>query len=257
MKPHGLSGYICVRNAISLDYCFREVIASLLPICDEVVACDSESSDGTREALVEWAAREPKIRVIDYPWPNPHGAGIWFLTWANWTRQFLKYDMQIFSDADEVLCPKSHGAILEAVRNHECRWVHRLNFWKDNRHLTNPPDWYVGVNVARIGPSELEMTSDEPRAPGEIEMQTRAKHDPTIRVFHYGFIRPQAAYLAKAKAMHSYVRGFVDPLLLQAESTGVPWHSLYRPDVPLLEYNERDHPPVAWDWLRKCGYEAP
>jgi glycosyltransferase involved in cell wall biosynthesis len=258
MRKRGLSAYLGIRNGDRLDYCWREAASAILPICDEMIMSDSDSDDGTREAMEEWATREPKIRVVNWPWINPVGAGTWYLGWLNWIREQCSYDMQIFTDADEVLCPKAYPAIIEAVKNQSCLWVHRLNFWRDNRHITNPPDFYVGVNVARVGPSDLEVGSDEARTGDQIlEIQRRAKHYDSVRAFHYGFIRPQKPYIDKAKIMHTAVRGIIDPRILQAETTGEEWHRLYFTDVPLIEYNERDHPEVAWKWLRDRGYEAP
>ena len=69
-KQEGLSGYIPVRDGNSLDYCWREAAMSLLPIVDELILCDSDSTDGTRKDMDDWAAVNSKIRVVNYPWPR-------------------------------------------------------------------------------------------------------------------------------------------------------------------------------------------
>jgi glycosyltransferase involved in cell wall biosynthesis len=46
-----LAGILCIRNGLKLDYCFREAGQSLLGVCDEVVICDSDSDDGTRQIM--------------------------------------------------------------------------------------------------------------------------------------------------------------------------------------------------------------
>jgi len=72
MKP-GLSTIIPVQDCISQDYCLRECIESVLPVSDEVVVADWNSSDSTLEFLQEWASREPRIRIVQYTAEEPRG----------------------------------------------------------------------------------------------------------------------------------------------------------------------------------------
>src|SRR5437868_2361863 len=102
-----ISGYVNVRNGIRLDYCFREAILSLVPACDEVVVCDSDSDDGTTQAILDLMEIHPSIRYLNRPWDNPHRHITWWVEWLNWTRERLEYPLQLTLDADEVLCPKS------------------------------------------------------------------------------------------------------------------------------------------------------
>lgn len=266
----GLSGYIPVRNGDRLDYCWREAAESLLPICDELILCDSDSTDGTRETMDAWAARNPKIRVLNRPWPvlptfeqwqhdmpRPPSDPMMLIKWLNWIREHCHYDMQITTDADEVLDPRSYPAIREAVKERGCRYFRRLNFWQDAQHLI--PDGHVcGTNVARLGPTELPMCSDEPRPDGEPEIRKRATFDDSLRFFHYGFLRKPAAFFEKAKVMHLALHSSYDPRLVEAERTGQPWYQLSKwPDeIPLVTYGDSYHPPQAIEWLRFRGYKA-
>ena len=81
-----ISGYTLSRNLLSLDYCIRETLLCLMPVCDEVVVCDSDSTDGTRELLDAMAAMFPKLRVINRRWEKPFKRWGWVSEWRNYTR---------------------------------------------------------------------------------------------------------------------------------------------------------------------------
>ena len=46
-----VSGFTFVRNAVKYDYPVVESIASILPLCDEVVVAVGQSEDGTRALI--------------------------------------------------------------------------------------------------------------------------------------------------------------------------------------------------------------
>lgn len=253
-----LSGYTLTRNCHALDYCFELTIASLLPVCDEVVVCDAESNDGTREQLDNWAAAEPKLRIVTYPWPNPVRDITWFTTWINFARGHLRHPMQLQLDADEVLCPLAHDTIRRAAAAGECRWLHRLNFWRDPQHLA-PHGRVCGEQVVRLAPAHLWMPSDEPHPEGEPEIRVRAGWPPNaardLRIFHYGFLRRQPAFFAKVRAVNGAFFGSYDDRLVQAEAKGTAWQDECPFDLPLLDYRE-PHPELAHPWLRARGYQV-
>lgn len=58
-----ISGYTQAYNVMTSTYPWRESINSMLGFCDEVVVLDGGSSDGTYEALKNWAVEEPRLIV--------------------------------------------------------------------------------------------------------------------------------------------------------------------------------------------------
>ena len=259
-----LSAYLPVRNGFALDYCWQEAAFSLIEVSDELILCDSDSTDGTRDAMETLAVINPKIRVINYPWPTlptyeqvaaqkpgPPGQPRMLIKWLNFCREHCRYPMQLTTDADEVLHPDSYPAIREAVAKMECRWFHRLHFWRDHRHITQDGK-VVGCHVARLGPTEFEMPSDEMRPEGEPEIRKRATRDPRLNFFHYGFIRRPAAFFAKSKVMQPALCNSYDPRLEQAERENISWFDTTEVGE-LLPFNGA-HPPIMTNWLRERGY---
>lgn len=271
-----ISGYICVRNGLSLDYCFREAIRSLVPACDELVVCDSDSDDGTTEEILKLCAEFSNMRRINRPWTKPWRHITWWTEWLNWTRERLEHPIQLTVDADELLCPKAipwlreiadsaeHLAIPHdsrlinhnAILNSGSAWFHRLNFWQDAQHIV-PHGRVCGEQVVRMGSTDLWMPSDEPHPEGLPEIQRRAGWPPNalapLRIFHYGFLRKQQALIDKVRVVNGAFFGTMDERLEKAERDGTPWLNEYGFDLPLINYYQ-EHPEVAHDWLRERGY---
>jgi len=252
-----LSGYVCVRNGDSLDYCWELAVSSLLPVCDEVVICDSDSTDGTKQRAEYWAAYEPKIRVINYPWPDPKGDSNWWVTWLNFARRHLKHEMQICLDADEVLSDDEncHQAVSQGLDAGMSLTFDRLNFWRDPHSLI--PDGYCcGKWVTRMGPSEYHMPSDEPHHAGELPIIDHAIRDSRLKIFHLGFLRKTEAFYAKAKVVLPAFFHRYDQRLEFAERDGKKVHESE------CEYNDKlvpyhgYYPEKVIRWLNERGYEV-
>lgn len=255
-----LGGYVCVRNALRLDYCVDLAIKSLLDLnfLHELILCDSDSDDGTREVLDAWAVADPRVRVINWPWTNPKGVShhAW-LEWLNFARQHLRTDVQITLDADEVLDnqPLSNLAIWDALNSdNPCRYFDRLNFWRDPGSLI-PEGECCGKYVARMGPTSYPMQSDQPCHPGEsrlIDEAVRAKH---LKIFHLGFLREQHAFYRKARAVSEIWFNRFDERLEEGEKKGIPlWETECSWKDKLVPYTGT-FPAGVVKWLRLRGHQ--
>lgn len=252
----GLSGIIPIADAFTMDYPIRECIQSMLPVCDEIVLADWNSTDGTTEFLKEWAGREPKIKVVHYaPHEEPKGIPEYNLRWMNYARERVSYEMMLHMDADEILddTPECHEAIARAVFHRYSYTFNRLNFWRDQHHLI-PDGYYLGRYVTRLGPSNYWLPCDEPRHPGESRLRDDAQHDAALRIFHVGFLRKTDAFYAKARRilMRKFAR--YDHRLEATEAAGKPvWESETDFADKLEEYTGR-YPALMTEWLKQHGF---
>lgn len=246
-----LSGLVCVRNGESLDYCWREAALSLMPVCDEVVICDSDSNDGTSEAIAAFAEKYPLVRVINYPWPNPHQNEFWWVEWLNWAREQLRYPYMIQLDADEVLDDRSLPTVRRVLDECAAALFKRLNFWNDASH-TAPHNTVCGTMVARMGPTRHYLPSDEPNPRVSPNLRTYAQDFQDLYIFHYGFIRHPSAFVKKSDVVQNAFFGSVDPRMKEMEDRGMKWNDREYGFTP--DPYSGHHPAVAHDWLKARGH---
>lgn len=249
-----LAGIVCIRNGFRLDYCWREAGKSLLGVCDELVLCDCESDDGTRQAMDEWAAKDSRITLAAFPWTNPIRDNQWYPEWVNYARQHAKSEHIIHLDADEVVHEYDWPVIRRAADANSVLFCRRLNFWKDAQHLI-PDGFCCGTKVLRIAPSNMPIPSDYPYGPAEPTMAMAIESN--IRVFHYGFIRPKEAFFRKARVVQTIWSGGLDSRLESAEKFDGHWATA--PGVTGWEDNlnpyNGSHPKAAHQWLKERGYD--
>ncbi len=258
-KTVTISGHVCIKDGFALDYCFKEAIGSLLPVCDEVVVCVGTSTDDTEEFIRDWATREPKINVCIYDWPNPKGDPDFWVKWIQYARIHCKGRYQLQIDGDEILFDSSYPAI-EAFKGmvqtqQRSAWCRRHNFWRDAQHVI-PHGFCCSDRVVRLGPTELFMPSDgaHPLGGPMINMAIGT----AIEIGHYGFLRKRDAFYRKAKALQSYFFNSYDPRLVKCEETG----KNFMEDPAVGDWTQNlvpftgKHPAIIHDYLKERGYSV-
>lgn len=255
-----LGGYVCVRNGERLDYCYELAIQSLLKIrvLSELVVCDSDSDDGTREKLEAMARKDGRIKIVNWPWKDPKGVShhAW-IEWLNFARGHLKTDCQITLDADEVLDDDTgcHLDIIDALcTQNPARVFDRLNFWRDPHSLI-PEGECCGKYVARMGYANQWMPSDQPLHPGESELHDAAIRAKDLRIFHLGFLRDKDAFYRKARAVLGMWFNRYDERLEKGEREGKPVHETECAFTDRLVPYVGQYPAGVVEWLQARGHK--
>jgi hypothetical protein len=248
-----IGGTMVCHNCFEFDYCLEAAIDSLLPVCDEVIIVDAESTDDTSGFLKWKSHNERKIRIIPGPW-IPNKMGKWLATLGNLARETLTTDFHFHLQADEVIHEDSYHGIRKIADDGVGAVCIRLNFWHDHRHLL-PPGRHVSREVVRLAPIDCPLVGDAE----SILMDGHRFVESEITIFHYGFIRDSSAYVAKAKPMHTGFFGFYDPQLDAIEKDGKsamtnPSVNSAVPMEQLFPFNG-NHPKVARKWLTDHGYD--
>ena len=220
----------------------------------EVVVSDA-SDDGTKEMLVEWAKKEPKLRILHKEWVQPVGDVRWFVKWLNEVRGQLRYPFQMTLDADEVLDERAHPIVREAADGNIPLWFERINYWKNARTVI-PHGETCGNLVVRCGPTNLFMPSDEPYPSHEMTPQIlkiALKLNKLPIIHHYGFLRKNDGMFAKCKVALVGFFGSNDTRMIEAEKHPERrWNHGMMHTKPYLTY-DGPHPAHCIDWLKERG----
>jgi glycosyltransferase involved in cell wall biosynthesis len=221
-----------------------------------VVACDGESTDGTQEAIREWAKQEPKLKLCVYHLSNPVGNIEFWVDWLNYAREHLTTDYHFQLDADEILSERSYPMVLDqkADSKHSV-WCKRYNFWRDHHNLV-PAGVMLSDRVCRMAPQSVWLPSDGPHPRGAEAIGMAVES--SIEIFHYGFLRRPAAFFKKERYLQNMFFGSYDARLVKVESKAGNWMIAIE-DVEwinqLVPY-ESYHPAIARKWLEARGYQV-
>ena len=113
-----ISGFSYVRNGIDYDYPFIEAIKSILPICDEFIMVLGDSTDSSREAILNLGS--DKIKIVDTVWDmNNRKGGKVFAQQSNIGLDHITGDWAFHIQADEVIHENDLPKILEAIHHYD------------------------------------------------------------------------------------------------------------------------------------------
>src|ERR1700733_4753699 len=112
-------GFTIVRKAIKLDYPILESLASLLPLCDEVIVSVGKSEDDTLN-LIKGIPTD-KIKIVESVWDDSlRKGGVLLAIETNKALDAVPADADwlFYLQADEVL----HENDCEAIKANMLKW---------------------------------------------------------------------------------------------------------------------------------------
>jgi len=207
-----ISGFSFVRNATIYDFPLEESLASLLPICDEVVVAVGKSDDDTLDRVR--AIPTDKIRIIETVWDETLRQG--GKVYAQQTDIALAEctgDWCIYLQADEVLHEEDYQMMLDEIRRADAeptieallfRYIH---FYGSYNYIGAGRKWYRRELRAVRNTGQVMSWGD---AQGFRRRGTNGRGEllrarqTEIRVFHYGWVRPPALQADKQRAARRF-----------------------------------------------------
>jgi len=141
-----VSACVFIRDCFKGAFALFESLASVLPLCSEVVVMDLGSTDGTLEILRDITAANEKFKLIIRDGFPTTDASV-FADLANELVDFCQHEAVWFFQADEI----PHENLLKLVEQRFDEQRFDLSFWriqfKENFQV---PGWYPHL-VHRVG----------------------------------------------------------------------------------------------------------
>lgn len=137
-----ISGFTFIRNGFTYGYPFIPAIQSMLPLVDELIVVAGDSTDGTREAILD--LNDPKIKIIDTEWDEAsRSSGKIFAQQTNIALDNITGDWAVYLQSDEVFHESDVKKIKEFIvvadqsDNVDGLFFPFLHFWGDFQHIRN------------------------------------------------------------------------------------------------------------------------
>lgn len=240
-----LGGSIFVYQAETFDYSYKEAIACLKEMCDQVAIVDSGSTDGTAEYVRSMA--DEKTRILCLPnevWQSQKGKTK-LSTFSNFAHTMLDTDCFFNLQADEIVHENSYDAIRRAIETDYPGFLcTRVNLWKDCHHQLNVSQERkpCSTEVIRLAKKGVLSFDDAENlcTPATDEFVN------DIKIIHYGFVRKKE--IMKEKIRHMLVNIFgmgPDPKLADMET--FDWRAWFS-EEDLIPFN--DHPKIMQEWVK-------
>lgn len=208
-----ISGYTYVRNGLQFSYPFIEAIKSALPVVDEFVVVLGDSSDGSREAILNLLS--PKVKIVDTVWDlSMRVGGKLFAQQSNLGLAAASGDWILHLQADEIIHEKDADRLRRLIVEYneypavEGLLFPFLNFRGDYSHIvTGRSRHRFEIRAFRSNPRVRaykdsqgfrKFTSNDAYEEGEKgEKLNVVKID--VPIYHYSHVRPPQLMQEKAK----------------------------------------------------------
>ena len=213
-----ISGFTYIRNGFTYDYPFLESIQSILSICDELVVAVGDSTDGTREAIVNLGS--DKVRIVDTVWDeNLREGGQIFAQQANAALDAITGRWGFHLQADEIVHENDLEKIRQTIQKHdndekvEGFLFRFLNFWGGYHHIGISRRWHrYEVRVIRnTGSIRSYRDSQGFRKYANLEEfhlnhrgQKLGVREIDVPIYHYSYTRPPELMKKKADYFHRF-----------------------------------------------------
>lgn len=251
----GLGGSLFVRDALRLDYCLQEAVASLVPICEQIVVLDCCSTDGTTEMIERLATKYANVQgIYGAQWDKAENY-LRLVLHANTAREKLRTRWHFMLQADEVLHEKSYPAIRQVVERdgwgHDVFRVRRINLYGDCSRQVPPGSRFqpCSTEPARLARQDVPAVGD---AESLVEHNGVYRLTERAWIFHYGFVRRLDTMVTKVLEMQSWFHGkhaLPDRKVQKMADDGRPFD--YREIIPDtgLRPVRMPHPAAARSWV--------
>ncbi len=207
-----VSGFTFVKDAVRFFYPIVESIRSMLPLCDEVIVnVGLPDTDGTLK-LIQKNIKNKKVRIIKTEWdPLFKVKGRILAQQTNIPLYQCRGDWCLYLQADEVIHEDDHKTILRSMKDNlddkkvEGLIFNYIHFFGSYNTYVRSYHWYR--REVRIIRNHMGSTSWRSAQSFRVDARKLQVKQCPARIFHYGWVRPPEAMIAKKQYHDSLHHG--------------------------------------------------
>jgi glycosyltransferase involved in cell wall biosynthesis len=202
-----VTGFTFIRNAVKFEYPIKEVIQSMLPLCDEVIVAVGNSDDGTLELV---SSISPKVKIINTVWDDTLREGGRVLaveTDKAYNAISEDSDWCIYMQGDEMLHEQDYEVLKSAMLKYkDDKQVDGLllkyyHFYGSYDYIAAAPNWCR--REVRVLRKDKAIYSYSDALGFRKSNNEKLKVKPVdATVYHYGWVRPPKTMQEKLKTFH-------------------------------------------------------
>ncbi len=209
-------GFALLRNGVMYDYPFRESLLSLAPLVKTTVMALGDSKDGTEKEI---RALGVPLDIVPTVWDETvRQSGLILSQQTNIALDHLKKNYSgadnwaIYLQSDEAIHEDDHNLIVEDIRKaneqgYDAVRFHYLHFWQAYDRLAINWWWYPQeIRAIKIN-STIQSYGD-----AQSFENCKKVYQSKARIFHYGHIREEKAYVKKYDDFHLWWHSTEDKL---------------------------------------------
>ncbi|MDR0418662.1 MAG: hypothetical protein LBH34_00410 [Prevotellaceae bacterium] len=249
-----VSGFTFVRNAIKYDYPVVQAITSILPVCDEFIACVGKSEDGTEDLIK--SIKSDKIKIVNSVWDDSlREGGRVLATETNKAFDAVSPDSDwaFYIQGDEVVHEKYLPTIRQAMqeymndKNVECLVLKYLHFYGSYKYVGDSHRWYRReVRVIRNDKSIRSYRDAQGFRRNRKKLKGKLID---AYIYHYGWVRNPYTMQSKDQNFKKFYNG-------NGEKKVVAQEDLYDyTKINSLKLFGEDHPKVMQDKVSAMDWD--
>lgn len=237
-----ISGFSYVRNGFDYGVPFLEAIQSALPICDEFIIAVGDSTDGTKEAILN--LNSDKIKIIDTIWDsNLKTGGRIFAQQTNIAMDQITGDWAFHIQADEVIHESQINNIKKAIEKYDADSkvdgfiLPFLHFWGGYNYYRNTRRVHnfevrvfrnkLGIRSYRDSQGFRKYKSIEGYQNGTDKGEKLRVKLVDAVVYHYNGVRPPVSFRKKAQMFGEQYHD-KEAVEKQLTKSNYDWHKVDR-----------------------------
>ncbi len=253
-----VSGFTFIKNGVRFYYPFIESLKSMLPLVDELIVNIGLPDDDGTENMIKKKIKDKKLKIIKSKWDPEFKVKSRILAQqTNIALYQCSGDWCLYLQGDEVLHEDDYDKIYESMKRNlndnrvEGLLFNYIHFFGSYKTYVRSYHWYR--KEIRIIRNHIGITSFKDAQSFRLDCKKLRVKESGGRVFHYGWVRPPEAMIAK-KQFHDSLHHGDKVYNEEKEKYNIYFEFVNQIDPYMIDYFKGSHPSVMKERIKEWKY---